>query len=150
MRTAAIILIAVVGAFSIPSGAYAGPYSDALAQCLVKSTSEQDRAQLVQWMFLVLSRHPALKSMAPNDPAALDHANRSLAQLMMRLVTKSCRSQTREVIKYEGTEAMKQSFGVLGRVAATNLFANPDVSQAMSGFTKYLDKQKLEAVSKLP
>ena len=150
MKTAAIILIAIVGAFSVPSSAYAGAYSDALAQCLVKSTSEQDRAQLVRWMFLVLSRHPALKSMAPNDAAALDDSNRALASLMMRLVTESCRTQTREVVKYEGTEAMKKSFGVLGRVAATNLFANPEVSQAMSGFTKYLDKKKLESVSKQP
>ena len=148
MKTAVIILIALAGEFGVPSGAYAGVYSDALGKCLVESTSERDRVELVRWMFLVLSKHPALKSMAPSDAAALDRSNRALAKLMMRLVTDECRTQTREVIKNEGNEAMKKSFGVLGRVAATNLFANPDVSHAMSGFTKYLDNKKLESVAK--
>ena len=150
MKTLATILVALLGAFGAPSHSYAGPYSDALAQCLVKSTSEQDRAQLVRWIFLVLARHPALKSIAANDAAALDDANRALASLMTRLITESCRTQTQKVIEYEGTEAMKKSFGVLGRVAARNLFANPQVTHAMTGFAKYLDKKKLESVSGRP
>ena len=150
MKTVAIILVALIGAFGAPPRSYAGTYSDELAQCLVQSTSEQDRAELVRWIFLVLSKHPALKSIAAGDPGQIDHANRALAQLMTRLITESCRAQTRKVIKYEGTEAMKKSFGVLGRVAARNLFANSEVTHALSGFTHYLDKKKLESVSRDP
>ena len=150
MKTLAAILVALVGAFGAPSHSYASPYSDALAQCLVKSTSQRDRAQLVRWMFLVLARHPALKSIAANDAKALDGADRAIAGLITRLVTESCRSETRKVIEFEGTESMKRSFGALGRVAVRDLFADPQVRQAMSGFARYLDKKKLEAVSSQP
>lgn len=150
MKTLAAILVALAGAFGAPSHSYAGPDSDALAQCLVKSTSQKDRAQLVRWIFLVLARHPALKSVAANDAKALDRADKATAGLMTRLVTESCRSETRKVIEFEGSESLKRSFGALGRVAVKDLFTDPQVRRAMSGFAKYLDKKKLESVSRQP
>jgi hypothetical protein len=50
-------LLAFVGTASIwTSMAAAGPYSDDLAKCLVKSTTKEDRVSLIRWLFAAASR----------------------------------------------------------------------------------------------
>ena len=41
----------------------AGPYTNDLAKCLVVSTSEADKNNLVKWMFAAISSHPEVESM---------------------------------------------------------------------------------------
>ena len=54
----------------LATGVHAGVHTSELAECLVDSTSRQDRAALVNWLFSAASFHPALNSNA-SVPGAL-------------------------------------------------------------------------------
>ena len=125
---------------------FAGPYSDELARCLVRSTSEEDKNDLVKWMFAAFASHPEVKSMASISETQREECNEKTANLMMRLLTESCRSQTEEALKYEGQGTLEASFRVLGSVAARGLMSHPDVANYMAGLDRYIDAQKLKSV----
>lgn len=126
--------------------AYAGPYTDQLSRCLVESTSTRDRTALVRWMFSAAAVHPAVKSIASVSKEQLDEANKSMAELMMRLLTDSCRKETKKALKYEGDVTLGASFNVLGQVAGRELFSSPEVVAGISGLEKYFDKEKLKSL----
>ena len=124
----------------------AGPYTDDLSKCIIASTTTQDRAEFVRWMFAAAAMHPAVKSIASVSKEQLDHANKQTAQLFMRLLTESCRQKVKDAIKYEGQTAIQASFQVLGQVAGRELFSSPEVAAGMSGLKKYFDSEKLRAL----
>src|SRR5512141_1959316 len=97
--------------------AQAGIYTDDLSKCLVKATTDTDRAALMEWLFSAISAHPSVKSMVSVTPAQREATNRKAAGLLQRLLTEDCRSQTVDAVKYESMGAIQQSFGVLGQVA---------------------------------
>jgi len=123
--------------------AQAGPYSDDLGKCLVAATSSQDKAALVQWIYFSLSLNPQISPFATITAAQREATDKELAKLFERLVTESCASQTKQAIQYEGTEALSESFKLLGQVAAQEIFKHPAVAAGTSKFTEYLDEKKL-------
>lgn len=54
------VIILTLGV-AAPAVSHAGLYTDDLARCLVVSTSTQDRADLVRWIFSAASAHPVVK-----------------------------------------------------------------------------------------
>jgi hypothetical protein len=126
----------------------AGLYTDDLSRCIVDSTSAEDRANLMKWMFVAMSQHPSVSSFSTVKPADLDAANKTIGQLFMHLLTESCVQKARDAIRVEGVGAIRSSFQVLGQVAASGLFSDPTVTKAMSGLDQYFDKAKLEELSK--
>ena len=123
--------------------AYAGPYSDDLAKCLVESTTADDKNALVKWMFVTAALHPAVESVASVSTAERADSNRSTARLFERLLTDACHVQTRQAIKYEGSAALQTGFQILGQVAARELFADPSVASGLGDLEKHLDADKL-------
>jgi len=55
MRRSLPLLAWAVSLFLLASPAVAGPYSDDLAKCLVRSTTPEDKTLLVQWMFATMA-----------------------------------------------------------------------------------------------
>ena len=125
---------------------FAGPYSNELAKCLVRSTSEGDKNDLVKWMFAAFASHPEVKSMASISETQREELNEKTANLMMRLLTESCRFETAEALKYEGQGTLEAGFQVLGSVAARGLMSHPDVANYIAGLDRYIDPQKLKSV----
>jgi len=123
-----------------------GPYTDDLSKCLVASTTQDDRALLVQWIFSMAALHPAVKSMANLSDADRDELNRRVAGMMQGLLTSSCVAETKKALKYEGTSTIEASFTVLGQVAGRELFADPSVAGGLSGLTKHFDEKKLKGL----
>ena len=128
-----------------PSLAIAGPYGDEFTKCLVGSMTEADKNFLVKWMFAAMASHPEVKSMASISAEQADELNKGAAILFERLLTESCLTQTREVIKYEGGSPMEGGFAVLGSIATRGLMSHPDVAVFMSGMGQYLDSEKIQA-----
>ncbi len=127
------------------SGAvHAGPYTDDLSKCLLGKSTMDDHIVIVQWMFAAMSRHPAVAPMATVSDAQVDVANAHMAELFTRLLTVTCRDQTKLALKYEPNIALLQGFQALGQEAGRELFVNPDVMKGMSGMSKYFDKKKLD------
>ncbi|MEM6640038.1 MAG: hypothetical protein AAF610_09055 [Pseudomonadota bacterium] len=137
------ILLTLLMFLSFVHTAKAGPFSDELSQCLVTSTTPEDRSVLVLWMFSAMSRHPDLPATAAVSDEQLATANRKVADLTTRLLTDTCRSQAIEAIEYEGMSTIEESFSVLGAVAGKEIFNAPEVGTAVAGMAEFLDEEKL-------
>ena len=144
-RSMKILVTGIVTLACVPA-LFAGPYTDDLSRCLVESTTDEDRVNLVKWMFASASAHPAVQPLSTVSEEQLESANREMGELLMRLLTESCVDATKKAIKYEGEATIQTSFQVLGQVAGQELFASPEVTAALSGLDKYLDKEKLQAL----
>ena len=126
-----------------PRGSFAGPFTDELSKCILESTSKTDRIALVRWMFAAASVHPAVKPLSSVTEKQLDEANKQTADLFMRLLTESCRQQTKKALKYEGDAALRTSFHTLGTVAGQDLFSDPKVAAGLDGLKRHLDEERL-------
>jgi len=146
-RTKSVLLFAVVVAISsATTNLYAGAHTNDLSNCLVHSTSKQDRLALVNWLFSAASFHPAVKSIGSVTRDHLDAANKESAELFVRLLTESCKNESEKALELEGQSSIQASFDVLGQVAARELFSDPEVVAAVSGLDEYLDKKKLKTL----
>ena len=134
----------VVAALLVTSSvAHAGPYTDDLSKCLIASTNDSDKGQLVEWIFFALSLNPKISPYAQVSPSQREAADKNLAKLFERLVADSCATQTTQAVKYEGTAALSESFKLLGQVAAQEIFKDPAVAAGTSKFAEYLDEKKI-------
>ncbi len=128
----------------VSAGVQAGIYSDDLSRCLVESSSANDKALLVKWMFTSMALHPDVAAMSNVTEAQRDEVNKAAAQMFMRLMTETCLVQSKKAIQYEGAAAVEQGFNAFGQVAGKELFAHPNVAQALAGLQTHLDTKKLE------
>lgn len=143
-------LLLLLSLVSIPSISIAGPYGDTLSKCLVSSTTAQDKTDLVTWIFVMMSQHPEVKSLSKVTVDQLENSNKKTGLIFQRLLTQSCISETKDAIRYEGSDALGQSFNLLGQVAAREIFSAPSVAAGMAGFIKYIDKKTLDTALKPP
>jgi hypothetical protein len=124
----------------------AGVYSDELSKCIVESSSNEDFTVYVQWIFSLMSLHPAVQSMSSISNDQRQIYNEKCGKLFMNLLTVSCKEQAQKAWKYEGQVALESSFRVLGQVAMRELLSHPKVKAGLSGFENQFDKEKLESV----
>lgn len=145
ISSATILLVALM-----PFGnANAGVYGDAMAKCLVEKTTADDRTDLVRWMFVAISLHPAVESLSSVTEEQMNTANKDAADLFMRLLTESCRDETEKALEYEGQSVLESSFGVLGQVAGSEIFNAPAVGEVLAGLESYMDSEKLSELKGL-
>ncbi len=124
----------------------AGQYSDDMSKCFVESSSARDKIQLVRWMVLAMSLHPAVEPMTSISKTQYNDTNKKTAELFQRLLVESCAVESRKAIKYEGEMGFLIAFKTLGEVAARELFTNPKVAGGMADLEKYFDAEKLEKI----
>lgn len=141
-------LAASVGLCAAATAADAGPYSDDLSKCLVRSSSADDQALLVDWIFVAVSANPSVQPYAKVTDAQRDEVNRRGANLFERLLTADCRNETVAALKYEGPGAMGASFAVLGQVAMRRLMSDDKVQQSISALGRDIDQSKMKALAK--
>jgi hypothetical protein len=142
-----LTLLVLLALSAFPPSAHAapgrGPYAEALAKCLVQSTTDADRTLLVSWMFGTMALHPAVQALASVSDSTRDRLNQDVAAVVQHLLTVSCQPEARAALANEGPESFQLSFGVLGQVAARELFGHPTVAAGVSAFAKYLSAEEL-------
>lgn len=122
--------------------AQAGLYGDELSKCLVRSATDADRAQLMQWMMAAYAASDAAREIVTLDRAQHDRFNRVGAALFNRLILEDCRSESVAAIKYEGASAVEASFETLGKIAGRGLMTDPKVAAEMERFGTLFDQAK--------
>lgn len=140
---AAFAALALAG---MPHAAKAGVFSDELSKCLVQHTSDDDKIALTRWIFVVMAAHPSNASIVTVDEPTRMQVSRKTAELFQRLLTASCRQQTADAMKYEGTAALTDGFKTLGGVAMTTVLSNPEVAKEASSYVKYMDMDEIKRV----
>ena len=128
----------------------AGPYSDDLSKCLVRSATASDRTLFAKWLFAMIALHPAVKGLEAVSKDQRAEINRATSRLFERLVTEDCLTEARDVVKYEGGNALGDSFKVFGAVAMRELLADPSVASGMSEFGNLADQKRLQEKLGLP
>ena len=137
-------MLLVLGLLTLSPVTIAGEYTDKLSECLLGATTEEDKGSLVKWMFTAMALHPAVEEMADVSLSAREQANREMAQLIIKLLSRACYSETRLALKNEGSMALQTSFTVLGQIAATNLFSDPNVAAGLASIETYISADDLE------
>ena len=149
--TKGIIRIAAVGfllALASTSVSLAGPYADDLTKCLVDSTTEKDRTDLIRWLFVSAALHPDVSGVTTVTDKQRTEMTKTVGQLLERLLTHSCRSEFRSAVRFEGSQTVEISFGVLGQVAMKGLLEHPAVAKGLGELETYVDQNKISAVMK--
>jgi hypothetical protein len=127
---------------------HANPTTDALGKCLSDSTTGKDRKDLATWIFVGMSAHPDIGQIAKASPEAIESAQRTAGTIFTRLIAEACPNEMRAVVKSDGNEGIKVSFEFLGRMAMQELMSNAQVSGAIGGFERYVDKTKVDPILK--
>lgn len=120
------------------------PYSAALRKCLLESTTSEQKENFARWMFIVFSSNPTVRQMISVSSQEREQINKSIANTYTTLMTQTCRNQTNDVMRYEGTAALETAFSALGAAVMQELISNPSVRQNAKEFTKYIDRSKFE------
>ena len=86
---------------------FSGPFSDNLAQCMIKNISDTDNRILTNWMASVMVQHPQIDiEMSPSD---IEFYNRSIALLFEDLLTVRCKQETAEALIVKAADAISAS-----------------------------------------
>lgn len=142
---AALAMASMLGSVT----ASAGPYSDDLSKCLVRSTGDSEKRTLVKWIFAAVALHPEVADISSVTPAQRAEMTRNTAKIFEKLLADSCRTEVQQAVQYEGPQTIGSSFQVLGQVAARELFSNPNVAANMADLGKYIDQKRIaEAMGK--
>jgi hypothetical protein len=122
--------------------------TDNFSSCLTDNTTGKDRKDLARWMFMAMAAHPNIHDLSSIPPDTSDDINRTMAALVMKLLTDTCAKQARQAAQSGGGESFRLAFETLGRVAMQEIMSNPDVRTTISGFQRYVDRKKLEEALK--
>lgn len=149
-RRLAALALTLVAAFGMRLARAEGraeprPDAQALAQCLVNSTTDDDKGDLVRWFVASTAQHPAASELVSVTPEQRANMASRVAVVFERLLTRDCRTQFHDARKAEGDETVSMSFAILVQTALGDLIENPTVSSALANIDSYLDKEKIAA-----
>lgn len=88
MCTKALLFAALVAALG--TGAQAGQYADAMAQCILTNTSASDRDTLTQWAYVTLGKTDAAKKVQAIPAAKTKAVEDKAKKLVTNLTTGAC------------------------------------------------------------
>ena len=135
-KLASFIYIFVI---SINLNAYAGPFTDDFAKCLVTKTTNQEKKDLVKWIYVTISFHPQLNQMSNLNAEDVEMANIRVADYMTNVFAYKCNDELNQAIKYEGEESILYAFELLGELAMGELMQDEGVTAASELFIEYVD-----------
>ncbi len=135
------LMTGLVGAY--PAVASQASYD--LGYCINDNMTGKERKMLAKWMFFGMSVHPEIKPYANVTELDIDNSNKSVADLITRLLTKDCVNEAKVAIQHEGTLAIQGAFQLVGSTAVQELSNNSDVIRSMASFEKYLDQAKFDS-----
>ncbi|MBS1139287.1 MAG: hypothetical protein H6R13_740 [Proteobacteria bacterium] len=100
---------------------------------------------MARWVFVGMASHPEIKTLSNVTQENRDTFDKTMANLVTRLMTENCLAQARSAMEKDGGEAFKVAFGVVGKLAMQELMSNPNVNASFSDFAKYIDQKKLNS-----
>lgn len=146
MKIRVIILATIIGGTWLSETALAEQPSESLGVCMVDSMTGKERKQIAQWLFFAMAAHPDMQEFSKVTENAQKKANEFIGKLLTRLLTENCPTQAKQAMEKKGSVAMNDAFGLVGKVAMQELMTNKGVTDSISGFEKFIDKEKINSV----
>jgi hypothetical protein len=144
----AVLTISATTFVAYSDSSIAGPFTDDMARCLVRATSESDRVDLVRWIVATIAIHPGVKGMTGISANRRSSETKHAANLVEELLTVRCRNESKDAVQFEGESAFEAAFSILGEVAMKSLMSDPTVVAEMAKLGEYLDEAKLISIFK--
>lgn len=119
--------------------------TSSLSACLADMTSGKDRKALARWVFVAMSAHPEISDLRKVSDETRLQADQDMAAVMTRLLATDCPKQAAAVMRDVGPQGIGEAFRTLGELAMQEIMTNKDVAASMQGFTRHLDRERLEA-----
>ncbi|MFK8029142.1 MAG: hypothetical protein AB8G18_02800 [Gammaproteobacteria bacterium] len=142
-----LIIIALLNVTFMVTPVSAGPASNALATCMVDSLNGKERKLLAKWIFLGMAAHPEMSQLSNVTKELQAGSDKYIGELVTRLLADDCSAEAKSALETESSIALATAFELVGKVAMQELMTNKEVSVALSGFEKHLDKEKLEVLN---
>jgi hypothetical protein len=120
-----------------------------LGTCLVDSLTGKERKHLAKWIYFAIASHPEMSSYSnikQDDRVIID---KYVGTLVTRLLAEDCTSEFKSAQK-DNPLALSKAFELVGQVAMQELLTNQDVKTSISGYIKYADQKKIQAVLAAP
>ena len=136
-------------ALLLSSSIQASPKTEALGRCFADNTTGKDRKDLARWIFISMAAHPEIGSVAKASAKDGENAQRAAGALFTRLIADQCTKQLNAVMQSDGSDGIKIAFEHLGRMAMQELMAAPEVNASLTGFDRYIDKEKIDRAIKM-
>jgi hypothetical protein len=150
MRSIGIFAACALALSPLPAAAQseaATARKEAFKQCLLQSTTPDDKKALVAWVFSAISAHPDIREYVSSSPDKRTAINKKAAGLYQRLMTIDCKKQTAAIIRFDGTSAMEDGFGALGEMAMTELMEHPEVNDSIDDMADEIDPKAFDALA---
>ncbi len=126
----------------------AGPASLALADCLRKQTSGQDRIDLMNWFISGFSQHPDLVVINAVGPEEQEQINEKMTDLFTTLMLDRCKAEAETALSKDGNSALEVGFGALGETASLELANHRRVRATLMKFADGLDQTRFAELFK--
>jgi len=118
-----------------------------LGGCLVDSLDGKERKLLAKWIFFAIAAHPEIKQFSKMTEKDIEDTDKSVGALITRLLTVDCEDKFKAAQKVDRT-ALPQAFRLVGEVAMKELMQDKSVTSSITGYAKYIDKDKITALMK--
>lgn len=142
IRTALITAGLSLSPAAVQAQTGAMPEAEALGNCFVLKSTGEDRVALVRWFASAMLASPKTADLAQLAPGKMEQAQRQVAAIFTRLMTKDCLTEAQAVAKTSNASAGFELAGsALGKIAVRELLSDPAAEAAISGFAKYVPKE---------
>lgn len=142
----AIIFALLASLTLLPTFVLASPETEEFSKCMVESLNGKERKLLAKWIFFGMSTHPDIKQFSAVTPEDRTETEKSVGNLVTRLIGDDCGKQAIAAVKVDGDKATPAAFRVVGEVAMRELMMDKTVMNAFTNYTNYIDYKKLEPI----
>ena len=139
-------VVAAIGGAGLAAPVQAGPLTDALGHCLVRSSSDADRTALMRWTFVAIAAHPGVRDLTAVSDTRRQEITRAAGRLFSRLITADCRAEAVAAIRGDGPGAIEQAFQMLGASASGDLMNSPAGAAVLTDIASHFDMEALDAI----
>ena len=128
------------------SPVHAGPFSDALARCVVEKTENDEKILFIKWMYAGMSKHPQLAGLSTISDRQSKQLSQVTADMVVSLMVDRCTIETQQAIDYEGEQAFVSAFEILGTSSMMELMRNQRVNEYLSNLDQYIDEDEFSFI----
>lgn len=129
----------------LPFSAYPATPTEDLGTCLIDALNGKERKQLAKWIFFAMASHPEISSFSNATSQDIESTDKSVGQLVTRLLTEDCPSEMR-LANDSNPLALQKAFELVGQVAMQEIMTSPQVNEAIVGYAKYADMDKIGSI----
>lgn len=117
--------------------------SNAMGECIVRSTSAADRKTLVRWVFVAFSRHPDLADVMQVEPERRTAAEAEVGRLFERLLAHDCIAEFKASVRNGDNSGTGEAFRRIGEIAFEGIADDPAVKRELAATMSHVDMNRV-------